>query len=273
MKRKSSKQSGNQTYLELKRNQFENQDQRLVSNYFKNAEEAVERADSALINTLYDQVSEVGLQATAYEREAEAMERLTSAVERKADALEREVAATERQVTAMERLVTLVELKKAGRTILAAATNAMNDVIKEISNGLINEGGTSDRGDISERGRMNKTNTKDDHIDEIIPSGVNEGKTDHETFMMGPATAHGVSGVNFTYDISNESAEHGSNMNIKWHEAILRLYPERYDENIESEEFNTTQNGYDLDKAVEGMDHTVYLTEESVTIDFTTTLK
>ena len=161
MKRKSSKQSGNQTYLELKRNQFENQDQRLVSNYFKNAEEAVERADSALINTLYDQVSEVELQATAYERKAEAMERLTSAVERKADALEREVAATERQVTTIERLVTLVELKKAGKTILAAATNAMNDVIKEISNGLIDEGGTSDRGDISERGRMNKTNTKD----------------------------------------------------------------------------------------------------------------
>ena len=50
-KRKSSKQSGNQTYLELKRTQFENQDQRLISNYFKDVDEAVARADSALIKT------------------------------------------------------------------------------------------------------------------------------------------------------------------------------------------------------------------------------
>jgi hypothetical protein len=61
MKRKSSKQSGNQTYLELKRTQFENQDQRLISNYFKDVDEAVARADSALINTLYEQVINHGV--------------------------------------------------------------------------------------------------------------------------------------------------------------------------------------------------------------------
>ena len=43
--RKSTKQAGNQTYLELKRTQFENQDQRVISNYYKDVDEAVERAD------------------------------------------------------------------------------------------------------------------------------------------------------------------------------------------------------------------------------------
>ena len=59
--RKSSKQSGNQTYLELKRTQFENQDQRVISNYYKDVDEAVARADSTLINTLYEQVVNHGV--------------------------------------------------------------------------------------------------------------------------------------------------------------------------------------------------------------------
>ena len=59
--RKSSKQAGNQTYLELKRTQFENQDQRVISNYYKDVDEAVERADSTLINTLYEQVINHGV--------------------------------------------------------------------------------------------------------------------------------------------------------------------------------------------------------------------
>ena len=50
--RKNSKQSGNQTYLELKRTQFENQDQRVISNYYEDVDEAVARADSTIINTL-----------------------------------------------------------------------------------------------------------------------------------------------------------------------------------------------------------------------------